>query len=175
VVAVADLRRRSPVRRRGGGLPFAKHAGLTVNAQSAGILIVLVLGAGTDYALLITARYREELRKHQDRHEAMAYALRRAAPAILASAGTVGIGMLCLIIARMNSTSSLGPVCAIGIGVGLVSMLTLLPALLVITGRWVFWPVKPGYGTSEPTATGVWSKVGDAIGRRPSRCGSSRR
>ncbi|SEL51378.1 MMPL family transporter [Streptacidiphilus jiangxiensis] len=146
---------------------LAAHAGLTVNAQSAGILIVLVIGAGTDYALLITARYREELRRHEDRHEAMAYALRRAAPAILASAGTVGMGMLCLLVAEMNSTASLGPVCAIGVGVGLLSMLTLLPALLVICGRWVFWPVKPGYGTPEPTATGVWAHVGDRIGHRP--------
>ncbi|RAG86832.1 hypothetical protein DN069_04685 [Streptacidiphilus pinicola] len=146
---------------------LAKHAGLTVNAQSAGILIVLVIGAGTDYALLITARYREELRRHQDRHEAMAFALHRAAPAILASAATVGMGMLCLLVAEMNSTSSLGPVCAIGIGVGLLSMLTLLPALLVIAGRWVFWPVRPGFGSPEPTATGFWARVGGAISGRP--------
>src|SRR5436305_10432460 len=79
-------------------------AGLTVNAQSAGILLVLVVGAGTDYALLLIARYREELRKHEDRHEAMAVALRRAGPAIVASAATVGISMLCLTAADMNST-----------------------------------------------------------------------
>src|SRR5262249_52658409 len=74
---------------------LARH-GLTVNAQSAGILLVLVMGAGTDYALLLIARYREELRKHADRHEAMAIALHRAGPAIIASAATVGVGMLCL-------------------------------------------------------------------------------
>jgi RND superfamily putative drug exporter len=146
---------------------FAKHAGLTVNAQSAGILIVLVMGAGTDYALLLTARYREELRRHEDRHEAMAAALHRAGPAILASAATVSLGMLCLLVAEMNSTSSLGPVCAIGVAVGLVAMLTLLPALLVITGRWIFWPVRPRYGTAEPTATGFWSRVGGRISRAP--------
>ncbi|MEU9131274.1 MMPL family transporter [Kitasatospora sp. NPDC048540] len=146
---------------------LAEHAGLTVNAQSAGILIVLVLGAGTDYALLITARYREELRRHQDRHEAMAFALHRAGPAILASSATVVASMLCLLIAEMNSTRGLGPVCAIGVLVALAAMLTLLPALLVICGRWVFWPVKPAFGTAEPTSTGRWAHVGGWIGRRP--------
>ena len=114
-----------------------------VNAQSAGILTVLVFGAGTDYALLLVARYREELRRHDDRHEAMALALHRAGPAIIASAATVAIGMSCLTLAEVNSTSGLGPVAAIGIVVGLLAMITLLPALLVIFGRWLFWPVRP--------------------------------
>ena len=117
--------------------------GLTVNGQSAGILVVLVLGAGTDYALLLIARYREELRRHEDRHEAMAVALRRAGPAIMASAATVIAGMLCLLVADSADISGLGPVAAIGIAVGLIAMITLLPALLVIFGRWVFWPIRP--------------------------------
>ena len=146
---------------------LAKHAGLTVNAQSAGILLVLVIGAGTDYALLLVARYREELRRHADRHEAMAEALHRAGPAILASAGTVALSMLCLLFSRMNSTSGLGPVCAIGVLVALAAMLTLLPALLTITGRWVFWPVRPAFGTAEPTESGLWARVGGGISRRP--------
>jgi RND superfamily putative drug exporter len=145
----------------------AKHAGLTVNAQSAGILLVLVVGAGTDYALLLVARYREELRRHEDRHEAMAQALHRAGPAILASAFTVAVSMMCLVAAEMNSTSGLGPVCAIGVVVALLAMVTLLPALLVITGRWIFWPVRPAYGTDEPTASGVWSRIGGAVSGRP--------
>ncbi|MGI8648706.1 MAG: hypothetical protein DLM55_02860 [Acidimicrobiales bacterium] len=146
---------------------LAKHAGLVVNAQSAGILTVLVLGAGTDYALLLVARYREELRRHADRHEAMALALHRAAPAIIASGATVSLGMLCLVVADLNSTQGLGPVAAIGVAVGLLAMVTLLPALLVIMGRWVFWPVKPAVGSTEPTEHGVWAKVGQAIARRP--------
>ncbi|HWV26345.1 MAG TPA: MMPL family transporter, partial [Aeromicrobium sp.] len=89
---------------------LAKHADLTVNGQSAGILSILVIGAGVDYALLLVARYREELRNYQDRHEAMAHALHRAAPAILASGATVIIGLLCLTFAQMNSTAGLGPV-----------------------------------------------------------------
>ncbi|GAA0664442.1 MMPL family transporter [Kitasatospora atroaurantiaca] len=146
---------------------LAKHAGLTVNAQSAGILIVLVLGAGTDYALLLTARYREELRKHRDRHEAMAFALHRAGPAIGASSATVVASMLCLLVAEMNSTRGLGPVCAIGVLVALLAMVTLLPALLVIVGRWVFWPVRPTYGSPEPTASGRWARIGARIRERP--------
>ncbi|HWB37474.1 MAG TPA: MMPL family transporter, partial [Rugosimonospora sp.] len=146
---------------------LAKHAGLTVNAQSAGILTVLVFGAGTDYALLLVARYREELRRHADRHEAMAVALHRAGPAIVASASTVVVGMLCLLFARTNSTRGLGPVAAIGILVGLVVMLTLLPALLVTVGRWIFWPTHPRYGSPEPTRAGVWARVGNRISGRP--------
>jgi RND superfamily putative drug exporter len=126
---------------------LAKNAGLTVNGQSQAILSILVIGAGTDYALLLVARYREELRRHEDRHEAMAYALHRAAPAILASAATVAVGMLCLSVAELNSTAGLGPVNAIGIGVTFLVMVVLLPALLVICGRWVFGPQRGGHRT----------------------------
>lgn len=146
---------------------LAKNAGLTVNGQSQAILTILVIGAGTDYALLLIARYREELRRHEDRHEAMAFALHRATPAIIASAATVIVGMLCLTLAEMNSTAGLGPVCAIGIAVGLLAMITLLPALLVIGGRWMFWPKRPHFGSHEPTTTGLWAKVGQAIRPRP--------
>jgi RND superfamily putative drug exporter len=146
---------------------LAKHAGLVVNAQSAGILTVLVFGAGTDYALLLVARYREELRRHADRHEAMALALHRAGPAIIASAATVAVGMSILAFAEVNSTSGLGPVAALGIVVGLLAMITLLPAMLVIGGRWLFWPVRPAYGSAEPTATGLWARLGGRIARRP--------
>ncbi len=146
---------------------LAKDYGLVVNGQSAGILTVLVVGAGTDYALLLVARYREELRRHSDRHEAMAVALHRAGPAIFASAGTVILGMLCLLFADMNSTQGLGPVAAIGVGVGLLAMVTLLPALLVIFGRWIFWPKRPLEGSPEPTSSGLWARIGTGIGRRP--------
>jgi RND superfamily putative drug exporter len=146
---------------------LAKHAGLTVNGQSAFILTVLVFGAGTDYALLLIARYREELRRHEDRHAAMAVALRRAGPAIIASGTTVILSLLVLLVAELNSTKSLGPVMAIGIGVGLCAMVTLLPALLVIFGRWLFWPVRPRYGTAEPTERGVWARIGRRIALRP--------
>ena len=145
----------------------AEHAGLTVNAQSQSILTVLVFGAGTDYALLLVARYREELRRHQDRHEAMAFALHRAGPAIWASGSTVIGGLLCLLLASMASTQGMGPVSAIGIAVALVVMVTLLPALLVICGRWVFWPQRPAFGSEDPAQRGLWAKVGQRISLRP--------
>jgi RND superfamily putative drug exporter len=148
---------------------LARDAGLTVNGQSQGILTVLVVGAGTDYALLLVARYREELRRHEDRHEAMAFALHRAAPAIFASAATVVVGMLCLGLAEMNSTAGLGPVNAIGVAITLLVMVTLLPALLVIFGRWIFWPKRPTFGSPEPTSTGIWARVGQSIAPRPRR------
>jgi len=146
---------------------LVRHANLTVNGQSGGILVVLVIGASTDYALLLVARYREELRRHSDRHQAMAIALHRAGPAIIASGLTVVTGMLCLLAAESNDISGLGPVAAIGVGVGLISMITLLPALLVVFGRWIFWPVRPRYGTAEPTSRGLWSRVGQLISRSP--------
>ncbi len=152
-----------------GGVVYlmAKYAGMVVNDQSQYILSILVIGAGTDYALLLVARYREELRRHEDRHEAMAFALHRAAPAIIASAATVVLGLLCLAFADLNSTASLGPVLAVGVAVTLFVMVTLLPALLVIFGRWIFWPVKPTFGTPEPTQKGLWARVGQRISVRP--------
>ena len=146
---------------------LAKYADLTVNGQSAGILSVLVLGAGVDYALLLVARYREELHNYEDRHEAMAHALHRAAPAVLASGATVIIGLLCLSFAQMNSTSSLGPVGAAGIACALLVMMILLPALLVIVGRWIFWPFVPRFGTPIKSESGMWARVGRRIALRP--------
>ncbi|WP_332642977.1 MMPL family transporter [Aeromicrobium sp.] len=146
---------------------LAKYADLTVNGQSAGILSVLVLGAGVDYALLLVARYREELHNYEDRHEAMAHALHRAAPAILASGATVIIGLLCLMFAQMNSTAGLGPVGAAGIAVALLIMMTLLPALLVIVGRWIFWPFVPRFGDPIKAEKGIWARTGQRIAKRP--------
>jgi len=94
-------------------------------------------------------------------------AIRRAGPAIVASAGTVILSLLALSLAELNSTKGLGPVLAIGVGVALLSMMTLLPALLVITGRWMFWPAKPTYGSAEPTSRGFWARTGRRIAVRP--------
>jgi RND superfamily putative drug exporter len=146
---------------------LAAHAGLTVNGETAAILDVLVFGASTDYALLIVARYREELRRHDRRHPAMATALRRAGPAIIASGSTVIIALLVLSFAQLGSTKGMGPVLAIGIGVGMLAMLTLLPALLVTFPRGIFWPYRPSYGSAEPTTRGLWARVGWSIAPRP--------
>jgi putative drug exporter of the RND superfamily len=117
--------------------------GVTINSQSSSIMSVMVLGAGTDYALLIVARYREELHHRLDRHDAMAAAMRSAGPAVAASAATVIAGLLCLTIAKVNGTSGMGPIVAMGVACAALSMLTLLPALLTICGRRAFWPFVP--------------------------------
>ena len=129
---------------RGAGYLLAE-AGVTINGQTGGILPVLVFGAGTDYALLLVSRYREELRRHEDKHEATAIALRSAGPAILASGLTVIAALLTLSIAEVNSTAGLGPVGAMGVALAMISMLTVLPALLAICGRRAFW--SPGLDT----------------------------
>ncbi len=144
--------------------------GVTVNGQSSSILSVLVLGAGTDYALLLIARYREELRRHQSRRESMEIALRGAGPAILASGGTVIAALLCLSLAELNSTASLGPIGAIGIASAMLAMLTLLPAMLVIFPRGIFWPKVPRFGTEGTDAEhGPWRRLGDRTARSPRR------
>ncbi len=146
---------------------LARGGAVVVNGESAGILTVLVFGVGTDYALLLVARYKEELRTHAGRHQAMAVAMRRAGPAIAASAATVAVSLLCLQFAQMNSTRGLGPVAAIGVGVALLVMITLLPALLVTFGRWVFWPARPTFGAAGRAGTGLWARAGSGIARRP--------
>jgi len=152
--------------------------GVTVNGQTSSILSILVLGAGTDYALLLVSRYREELRKHSDKHEAMALALRTAGPAIVASGATVICALLCLTIAEVEGTSGLGPVGALGIAIAMVTMLTLLPALLVICGRRAFWhPPMGRWGNGIPhfgdegadETHGPWRRVGERVARGPRR------
>lgn len=129
--------------------------GVTINGQSSSIMSVLVLGAGTDYALLLVARYREELHRTADKYEAMRTALMSAGPAIFASALTVIAALLCLLIAKVNGTSGLGPIAAIGIACAALSMLTLLPALLTIFGRRAFWPFVPHTPETAPRAEAI--------------------
>ncbi|HMT04551.1 MAG: MMPL family transporter [Solirubrobacterales bacterium] len=142
--------------------------GVTVNGQSSSILSVLVLGAGTDYALLLISRYREELRHRESRQDSMRVALSSAGPAIVASGLTVIAALLCLALAELNSTASMGPIGAVGIFMAMLSMLTLLPAMLVIAPRFVFWPRVPKEGTGGTDAEhGMWRRLGDRIAKRP--------
>jgi putative drug exporter of the RND superfamily len=140
---------------------------LTLTGQSQGILDVLVLGASTDYALLLVSRYREELRRHASRADAMRVAWRAVVAPISASGGTVILGLLCLLISDLKSNQSLGPVAAIGIGSCLLAMLTLLPAVLTLSGRAAFWPFRPAYGSPPAEERGVWSRIAGLVGRRP--------
>jgi RND superfamily putative drug exporter len=153
---------------RGIGTLLAE-AGLVINGQTGGILLVLVFGAGTDYALLLTARYREELHEHEDKHDAMRVAVRQAGPGILASAATVVAALLCLSLASVNSIAGLGPVGAMGVAVAALAMLTVLPALLLIGGRRAFWPFVPRNDGETGATTwrrGFWGRLGVLVERR---------
>ena len=140
--------------------------GLVVNGQTGGILLVLVFGAGTDYALFLDRRYREELLRVEDKHEAMQVALRRAGPAIAASAATVVAALLCLSFAQVNSTAGLGPIGAMGIAVAAIAMLTLLPALLLLGGRRAFGPSCRSSARSRRPAARSGAVSGSRIERR---------
>ena len=147
------------------------EAGNTVNSNATGILVVLMFGVGTDYCLLLLSRYREELHRVEDKHEAMARALRRAGPAILASGCTVVAAMLVLLLADTGSTNALGPVSAIGVASVLLAGLTLLPAMLTASGRRGFWPRRAAVEYRPETdlaeRPGLWRRFGDRVLRRP--------
>lgn len=146
---------------------LVKAFDITVNEQSAAVLTILVFGVGTDYALLIVARYREELHRHSQVGPAMLAALRRSVPAIAASAATVTLGLLCLIAAEMNSAAGMGPVGAAAIVCTLVVMVTLFPALLVLCGRRIFWPRIPREQAEVAARPTLWHRIGTNIARRP--------
>ncbi len=161
---------------------LAKADVITLNGQSQGIMFILVVGATTDYALLLVARYREELLHRRSPYDAMREAWKRSIAAISASAGTVVAGLLVLLLSDLKSNASLGPAGAIGIASAFIAALTLLPALLLIGGkhaRGVFWPARPRYlGDDEDDATtveavearsGVWGRVSRAVDARPRR------
>lgn len=150
---------------------LAKADVVTVNGQVQGILSILVIGAATDYALLYTSRFREALRDHRTGWDATKAALRGSLEPILASGGTVIVGVLCLLLSDLNSNKALGPVAAIGIAFSLLAALTLLPALLLAFRRAAFWPLRPAYGSAHPVVTGpdargIWAKVGRLVARR---------
>ncbi|MFD8174085.1 MMPL family transporter [Streptomyces sp. NPDC048405] len=141
--------------------------GTAVSGQSSGIMTILVFGVGTDYALLLVSRYREELRRVERPYDAMLAALRGCGPAVLASSGTVAAGLLCLLAADLNSSRGMGPLGTVGVLCALAAMLTLLPALLVLLGRRVFWPLVPRYGSTPKARRSLFAAMGSSAERRP--------
>ncbi|HLU72131.1 MAG TPA: MMPL family transporter [Nonomuraea sp.] len=149
---------------------------IELNGQSQGILFILVVGACTDYALLLVARYREALYERERPVEAIRVAVRGTVEPIVASGGTVILGVLCLLASDLASNRGLGPVAALGIGAALVSALTFLPAVLLLLGRAAFWPVRPRFGTQEGDADStaavvgrhrLWGRIANSVDRRP--------
>lgn len=155
--------------------PLAGAGVLQLDGQGQGILSILVIGAATDYSLLLVSRYREELTRHQHPATAMRAAWRAAVEPVLASAGTVIAGLLSLLLSDLGSNASLGPVAAVGIAAAVLGALTLLPALLLIAGRRsraLFWPRRPQLPDAsrpEPTRRGLWVRVSDLVARRDRR------
>lgn len=149
------------------GRQVAKLFGIVPDGSVTGILSVLVFGAGTNYALLLIARYREELLLHEDRHVAMAQALRGAGPAIIASGSTVTLALLTLTFAELGGNRSLGLVCATGIVIAMIAALVVLPAALVVFGRGLFWPFIPKFGGVNKSDNGLWGKLGRGVSKRP--------
>ncbi|MDI6912345.1 MMPL family transporter [Nocardioides sp.] len=144
------------------------EVGVAWDESTVGILSVLVFGAGTDYALLLISRYRDELRTEPSRHRAMAHALRRTAEAVLASATTVVLGLLTLLLSLTPTTRGLGLACAVGVVVAAAFALVVLPAVLVLFGRWVFWPRVPHVGEAVTVESDtVWHRIGARVARRP--------
>ena len=141
--------------------------GITPDGSVTGILSVLVFGAGTNYALLLIARYREELLLHEDRHVAMAKAIRGAGPAIIASGTTVTLALLTLSFADLAGNRALGLVCATGIVIAMIAALGVLPAALVVFGRGLFWPFVPKFGGVNKSDSGLWAKLGKGVSKRP--------
>lgn len=146
---------------------LASHDVLKLNGQSQGILFILVFGAATDYALLFVSRFREELRETDDRYLAIRKAWRATIEPIGASAGTVVLGLLCLLFSDLRSNQGLGPVAAIGIGGALLASVTFLPAVLALVGRAAFWPFVPRHGSEKPEHNGLWGWVSRQVGARP--------
>lgn len=149
------------------GRNVAAFFGATVDGSITGILSVLVLGAGTNYALLLIARYREELMVCENRHEAMARAVKGAGPAIIASGGTVTLALLTLSFAELGGNRALGIACATGVVVAMIAALGVLPPAIVVFGRGLFWPFIPRFGDVNRSETGWWARLGIRVAKRP--------
>src|SRR3954463_10972040 len=145
---------------------LAEAGWIAVNGQSQGIASILVVGAATDYGLLLVARYREELREEQSKYTAMRIALRQSWAPIVASGATVILGVLCLLFSDLGSNRGLGPISAVSVALAVVAALTFLPAVLVLLGRAASCPFRPQYGREHRQGRG-WDRVAQMVGRRP--------
>lgn len=149
------------------GTGLARATGLTFDGSTAGITSVLVFGAGTNYALLLVSRYRDELHRSQDHRTALRIAVRRAGPAILASNITVVLALLVLLTAILPNTRSLGLFAAAGLLVAVAFVLSALPPALALCGRKVFWPFIPRVDARGVAVRGAWHTIAMRVVARP--------
>lgn len=152
---------------------LAKSGAITLNGQAQGILSILVIGASTDYSLLLVSRYRESLQEFENKWRALFHAIKTSIEPIAASAATVILALLCLLFSDLRSNQALGPVAAIGIAFAFLASMTFLPALLAVFGRAAFWPNRPRYSeyikqkATRSTTRGLWPRVASFVGRSP--------
>ncbi|CKH04640.1 MMPL family transporter [Mycolicibacterium smegmatis] len=151
------------------GTAVASGLGMNPDGSTGGITSVLVFGAGTNYALLLISRYREELGRTENHRDALQASVRAAAPAIIASNATVVLALLTLLFATAPSNRSLGVQAASGLVVAAVFVLIVLPPLLALCGKRLFWPFIPKVGATALTESGVWHRIADTVARRPAR------
>lgn len=153
----------------GGGL--AQQLDLAVSAQTTGIMTVVLFGTGTDYVLFVSARFREELTRHQDRHEAMRQTMRGVGGAVASAGATILIASVVLLLATLRSYQALGPVIGVAVGLMMLAAITLVPAVLTIVGRSAFWPARPRLSTGADGAAAwrdsAYGRVGAVVLRRP--------
>ena len=149
------------------GSALAEAVGMQPDGSTSGITSVLVFGAGTNYALLLISRYREELGRDDSPRTALDVAVRRAGPAILASNATVVLALITLVFAASPSTRSLGVQAASGLLVAAVFVLLVLPPLLALFGKRLFWPFIPHVGTKPATESGIWHRIAEGVALRP--------
>lgn len=149
---------------------MAKEGLIRLDGQSQGILSILVIGAATDYSLLLVARHKEAVASGAGRWEAAVLAWRRSFEPILASGGTVAVGLLCLLFSDLNSNKALGPIGAFGILFSVLSALTFLPAVLALLGKAAYWPFHPRPAReleAEELPDGLWGRIARFVGRHP--------
>ena len=157
------------------GAAVAQQFDLPISGQTTGIMTVVLFGTGTDYVLFVSARFREELSRHADKHEAMRRTMRGVGGAVASAGATILIASAVLLLATLRSYQSLGPVIAIAVGLMMLAALTLVPALLTIAGRCAYWPRQPrldpegaaGGGGEQAWKRSIYGRIGAVVLRRP--------
>ena len=157
------------------GAAVAQQFDLPISGQTTGIMTVVLFGTGTDYVLFVSARFREELTRHADKHEAMRRTMRGVGGAVASAGATILIASAVLLLATLRSYQSLGPVIAIAVALMMLAALTLVPALLTIAGRRAFWPRQPrldpeaatGEGVEQAWKRSIYGRIGGLVLRRP--------
>ena len=151
------------------GALLAQQFGFNVNGQASGIMTIILFGSGTDYCLFISSRYKEELIKHQDKHQAMNIAVNAVGPAVLSSGSTILVASAILLLASLGSSAALGPVLAVALMIMMLAAVTFVPAVLLVLGRVAFWPAIPKYENSPKNQRRIYGIIASWVLERPKK------